>query len=312
MMTNVSSVRIQLHQSNSNSKRPAPTLQSIFSFIDIVLVQTAIWIVTFVVLHCNGDDLCLEDMVVVPEVFLWIPYTTTIIVHLGNNHHNPQLLAALADDAMICTIFQWKVAAYPWICCQVLLVMKKKLKCFYWHHPCLHLQPWTQRALFCKLLLSLQEIGTTLATVHARAVAKMDPFGQSWEWLASSYSPSPLASRAGVSMGATPGATPMGSPNSHKPVILNYFQLSPNDLAFIPQPSLLKIPLQLNEMYQWGQCQASPICHCQQHSNHAAIDTSTSTISCRGAVIGYISTWTISCGKGRKGHGLIEWTHGKY
>jgi len=34
MTTNISSVGLWLHQSNSNSKRPAPTLWSIFSFID--------------------------------------------------------------------------------------------------------------------------------------------------------------------------------------------------------------------------------------------------------------------------------------
>jgi len=33
-MTDISSVRIRLHQSNSDSKRPAPTFRSIISFID--------------------------------------------------------------------------------------------------------------------------------------------------------------------------------------------------------------------------------------------------------------------------------------
>jgi len=55
--------------------------------------------------------------------------------------------------------------------------------------------------------------------------------------------------------------------------------------------------------------------HCQyatanNHSDHATINTSASTTSCSGAGIGYISTWTRSCRKGRKSHGLVEWTHG--
>jgi len=47
MMTNVSSVRIWLHQSNSNYKRLAPTLWLIFSFIDvsITLILQSSWIV---------------------------------------------------------------------------------------------------------------------------------------------------------------------------------------------------------------------------------------------------------------------------
>jgi len=50
-MTDVSSVGIQLHQSNSDSKRLATTLQSIFSLIDVINEELSIVLHLHLVLY---------------------------------------------------------------------------------------------------------------------------------------------------------------------------------------------------------------------------------------------------------------------